>query len=52
VSAYGRHDDTLIRWLEALSASWTPEERAYDNEWFRELARKFAQYLRFERNAS
>jgi hypothetical protein len=52
VSVYGRHDDTLIRWLEALSASWTPEERAYDNEWFRELARKFAQYLRFERNAS
>jgi hypothetical protein len=51
VSAYGRHDDTLIRWLEALSASWTPEESAYYNERFRELGRKFARYLQLKRNA-
>jgi hypothetical protein len=51
VSAYGQRDGSPIRRLEALSASWTPEERAYDNEWFRALGRKFAQYLRFERNA-
>jgi hypothetical protein len=51
LSAYGRHDDTPIRRLEALSASWTAEERAYDNERFRELARKFALYLWFKRNA-
>ncbi len=51
MSAYGPHDDSAIRRLEALSASWTLEERAYDNEWFGALGRKFAQYLRFERNA-
>jgi hypothetical protein len=50
VSAYGPHDDSAIRQLEALSASWTSEERAYDNEWFREVGRKFVS-LRFERNA-
>jgi hypothetical protein len=51
VSAYGPHDDSAIRWLEALSVSWTAEERAYYNEWFGASGRKFAMYLRFERNA-
>jgi hypothetical protein len=51
VSVYGPHDDTPIRRLELLSARWTAEECAYYNEWFRALGRKFAQYLRFERNA-
>jgi len=51
VSAYGPHDDTPIRRLEALSASQTPKEPAYHNEWFRASGRKFALYLRFERDA-
>jgi hypothetical protein len=50
VSAYGRHDDTPIRRLEVLSASQTPEERAYHDEWFRASARKFAWYLQLKRN--
>jgi hypothetical protein len=51
VSAFGPHDDTPIRRLEALSASWTAEERASYKEWFRALGRKFALYIWFKRNA-
>jgi hypothetical protein len=43
-------NDALAR-LEAVMASWTPEECAYHNERFRELCRQFAQHIRFQRNA-
>jgi hypothetical protein len=50
VSAYGLQDDLALRRPEVLSASWTPEERAYDNERFRASGRKFAWYLQLKRN--
>jgi hypothetical protein len=40
-----------LRRLEALLASWTPEERVYCNLRFREIGRRYAQLVRLERNA-
>jgi hypothetical protein len=51
MSLFGPGDNTALRRLEALLASWTPEERAYHNARFREIARRYAQRVRFEQNA-
>jgi hypothetical protein len=51
MSQFGPYDDTALRRLLARALKWTPEERAYHNERFREIGRQYARYLRFEQNA-
>ncbi len=51
MSVPSKPDASALERLEALIASWTPEERAAQNERFRNMCKVYANHLRFKRNA-